>query len=246
MSEQLPPPELELLLDDELELELLELELLLLLLEELLDELELLELLLDEDELLLDELELELLDEELELPPSGSITAQDTCPLKLPSVAVPWTPYEAIWPTPRLLFQLQQGRIIRFEGSPGTSLITTFQPLNETGSPKSTSTAQELIDPEPLLVSVPSTWKPAPQLPATATVQLALELPPPLELLLEELLDELDEELLLDDELDDELLEELELDELELLDEELELLDEELLLVLLEITKCCAETGGTV
>jgi hypothetical protein len=134
-----------------------------------------------------------------------------------------------------LLFQLQQGRIIRFEESPGTSLITIFQPFNETDSPKSTSTAQVLIDPGPLLVSVPSTWKPAPQLPATTTVQLALELPPPLELLLEELLEELDEELL--DELDD---------ELELLDEELELLDEELPLELPEITKCCAETGGTV
>lgn len=78
---QLLPPELELLLEDELELllllddELLELEL-----ELLLDEL-LLELLLEDDEL--------LLDEELELPPLGISTLQDTCPSKLPSLAEP-------------------------------------------------------------------------------------------------------------------------------------------------------------
>jgi hypothetical protein len=136
-----------------------------------------------------------------------------------------------------LLFHVQQGRTIHLEESPGTALNVTFQPLSVTGSPKFSSTAQVLIDPGPLLVSVPSAWKPLPQLLVVATVQLAAELPP---LELDELL-----ELLLDDELE---LLELEEDELlldELDDDELELLEEELEPPA-ENTKCCAETAGTV
>ena len=89
----MPPEELdELELDEELllELELEELELELLLEDEL-----------DELELLLDE---ELL--ELEVPGGGSITVQVGW-LKLPS-CVPCTPKLALWPLPRLPFQLQQ------------------------------------------------------------------------------------------------------------------------------------------
>ena len=105
---------------------------------------------------------------------------------------------------------------------------------------------QPLIWLLPLLVTAISIWKLLPQKLLPVTAQLTLPPPPlePDELLLEEL-----EELLLDDELellleDDELL--LEDEELLELDEELELLDEELPLELPEITKCCAETGGTV
>lgn len=79
-------------------------------------------------------------------------------------------------------------------------LICIFQPFTVTGSPKSNSTCQSLIEPGPLLVIIVSTWKywRLLQVLTVPIVQLTLG-PLPLELLLE--LEEL-----LDDELDEEVL----------------------------------------
>jgi hypothetical protein len=144
---------------------------------------------------------------------------QVTRPSKLPSLAEPWTPNAVLCPAPKLLFQAQQGSMIRFEGSVGiVLLISTFQPFTVTGSPKSSSTCQSLIETGPLLVTVVSTWKYWPLLQVLMALTVQLTLPPPEP-------DELEELLLEDDELDDELLEELVLlDELELELDELELL----------------------
>jgi hypothetical protein len=117
-----------------------------------------------------------------------------------------------------LPFQLQQLLNCQVGLDPLAGDLSTFQDaLTETGSPKSSSIVQPLIEVPPLLTTAISTWKLLPQPLVPVTEQVTL--PPPLELD-ELLLDEL-EELLLEDELLDDELEELE----ELLEEELELLE---------------------
>src|SRR5690606_3706101 len=119
---------------------------------------------------------------------------------------------------PRLPFQLQQLLNCQVELDPLAGDPSTFQAaLTETGSPKSSSIVQPLIEVPPLLTTAISTWKLLPQPLVPVTEQVTL--PPPLEL--DELLLEELEELLLEDELLDDELEELE----ELLEEELELLE---------------------
>jgi hypothetical protein len=144
--------ELELLLDelDDEELlvdELDELELDELLLDDELDELELL-LELD-DELLLDEDELEL-DELLVEPPSPVQVGNAKLPL-----CVPWKPNEVLCPAARLPFQPQQLLKVTVEVEPPDT--STFQLLvTLAGWLKPSWTAQPLMEPGPVLVTVTS------------------------------------------------------------------------------------------
>jgi hypothetical protein len=131
------PPD-ELLEELEEELDELELEL-----EDELDELEL------EDELLLDEDELEL-DELLVEPPSPVQVGNAKLPL-----CVPWKPNEVLCPAARLPFQPQQLLKVTVEVEPPD--IFTFQLLvTLAGSLKPSSTAQPLMEPGPVLVTVTS------------------------------------------------------------------------------------------
>lgn len=118
MSEQLPPPEPELLLDEELELELL-------------DELELLE-----DELLL---ELELLEDELELdellPPQSAacgplpVTVNQSIFAKPPPVVA--TRLRLFQPALKLAFTLATVQPVH-EPVDGNSIVVTLSPLIST------------------------------------------------------------------------------------------------------------------